>query len=46
MGPVRRGIRIARATHLIRPEENRYALHRETETFLKARDAAPPTLED
>lgn len=38
--PVRRDIKIARATHLMHLEENRYALYRETETFLKAADSA------
>jgi pimeloyl-ACP methyl ester carboxylesterase len=44
--PLRRDIKIARATHLMHPEENRYALYRETETFLKARDTAPSAQED
>jgi pimeloyl-ACP methyl ester carboxylesterase len=33
--PVRRDVKIGRATHLMHLEENRYALYRETETFLK-----------
>ena len=36
--PVRRDVKIARATHLMHLEENRYALYRETETFLEAGD--------
>jgi pimeloyl-ACP methyl ester carboxylesterase len=32
--PLRRDIKIARATHLMHLEENRFALYRETETFL------------
>jgi pimeloyl-ACP methyl ester carboxylesterase len=39
--PIRRDVKIARATHLMHLEENRYALYRETEAFLKARDQAP-----
>jgi pimeloyl-ACP methyl ester carboxylesterase len=39
--PIRRDVKIARATHLMHLEENRYALYRETETFLKGRDQAP-----
>ncbi len=39
--PIRRDIKIGRATHLMHLEENRYALYRETEAFLKARDQAP-----
>lgn len=35
---IRRDIKIARATHLMHLEENRYALYRETETFLLGRD--------
>ncbi len=38
--PVRRDVKIARATHLMHLEENRYALYREAETFLMARDLA------
>ena len=33
--PLRRDIKIARATHLMHLEENRFALYRETECFLK-----------
>jgi pimeloyl-ACP methyl ester carboxylesterase len=36
--PLRRDVKIARATHLMHLEENRYALYRETEAFLGARD--------
>lgn len=36
--PLRRDIKIARATHLMHLEENRYALYRETETFLTGGD--------
>ncbi|MBV9248073.1 MAG: alpha/beta fold hydrolase [Acetobacteraceae bacterium] len=36
--PVRRDVKIARATHLMHLEENRYALYREAETFLEAGD--------
>ena len=39
--PVRRDVKISRATHLMHLEENRYALYRETETFLNGADAAP-----
>jgi pimeloyl-ACP methyl ester carboxylesterase len=39
--PIRRDVKIGRATHLMHLEENRYALYRETEAFLKARDQAP-----
>jgi pimeloyl-ACP methyl ester carboxylesterase len=39
--PVRRDIKIARATHLMHLEENRYVLYREAETFLSGADAAP-----
>jgi hypothetical protein len=33
-----RDIKIPRATHLMHLEENRYALYREAEAFLKARE--------
>jgi pimeloyl-ACP methyl ester carboxylesterase len=36
--PLRRDVKIARATHLLHLEENRYALYRETEAFLDGRD--------
>ncbi len=36
--PARRDVKIARATHLMHLEENRYALYRETEGFLSGRD--------
>jgi pimeloyl-ACP methyl ester carboxylesterase len=39
--PVRRDIKIGRATHLMHLEENRYALYRETEAFLTGGDTAP-----
>lgn len=39
--PIRRDIKIARATHLMHLEENRYALYREAETFLAGRDRPP-----
>ena len=38
---MRRDVKVSRATHLMHLEENRYALYRETETFLNAADAAP-----
>jgi pimeloyl-ACP methyl ester carboxylesterase len=37
--PVRRDIKIGRATHLMHLEENRFALYRETETFLAGADS-------
>lgn len=36
--PVRRDVKIARATHLMHLEENRFALYRETEAFLRGGD--------
>ena len=36
--PLRRDVKIARATHLMHLEENRYALYREAETFLLGDD--------
>jgi pimeloyl-ACP methyl ester carboxylesterase len=39
--PIRRDIKISRATHLMHLEASRYALYRETEAFLLARDAVP-----
>ena len=39
--PIRRDITISRGTHLLHLEESRYALYRETEAFLSARDTAP-----
>ena len=39
--PVRRDVKISRATHLMHLEENRYALYREADTFLNGADAAP-----
>ncbi len=40
--PIRRDVKIGRATHLMHLETGRYALYRETEAFLFARDMAPP----
>jgi hypothetical protein len=39
--PMRRDIKIGRATHLMHLETNRYALYRETEAFLLGPDTAP-----
>jgi pimeloyl-ACP methyl ester carboxylesterase len=39
--PIRRDIKISRGTHLMHLEASRYALYRETEAFLLARDTAP-----
>lgn len=39
--PIRRDVKIARATHLLHLEENRYALYREAETFLSGGDRPP-----
>jgi pimeloyl-ACP methyl ester carboxylesterase len=36
--PVRRNVRISRATHLMHLEEGRFALYREAETFLNGND--------
>jgi pimeloyl-ACP methyl ester carboxylesterase len=36
--PLRRDVKIARATHLMHLEDNRYALYREAETFLRGGD--------
>jgi pimeloyl-ACP methyl ester carboxylesterase len=36
--PVRRAVKISRATHLLHLEESRFALYRETEAFLKGND--------
>ena len=41
--PIRRDVRIARGTHLMHLESARYALYRETETFLAGGDLAPAT---
>jgi len=38
---LRRDVKIARATHLMHLETSRYALYRETETFLLGRDPPP-----
>jgi hypothetical protein len=40
--PIRRDIKIGCATHLMHLKTGRYALYRETEAFLFARDMAPP----
>ena len=39
--PLRRDVKIGRATHLMHLEENRYALYREAQTFLEGRDQPP-----
>jgi pimeloyl-ACP methyl ester carboxylesterase len=39
--PIRRDVKISRATHLMHLEASRYALYRETEAFLLAGDVAP-----
>ncbi len=36
--PIRRDVKIGRATHLMHLEEGRYALYREAQAFLQARD--------
>jgi hypothetical protein len=36
--PVRRDVKIGRATHLMHLEENRFALYREAEIFLNGND--------
>jgi pimeloyl-ACP methyl ester carboxylesterase len=38
LSPVRRDIKIGRATHLMHLEENRFALYREAEVFLSGGD--------
>jgi pimeloyl-ACP methyl ester carboxylesterase len=38
--PIRRDIKIGRATHLMHLEENRHALYRETNTFLRSDDSS------
>ena len=38
--PLRRDVKISRATHLMHLEENRYALYREAETFIQGKDLA------
>jgi hypothetical protein len=38
---MRRDAKIARATHLMHLEENRYALYRETQAFLEGGDRPP-----
>lgn len=39
--PIRRDVKISRATHLMHLETSRFALYREAETFLPAGDVAP-----
>jgi pimeloyl-ACP methyl ester carboxylesterase len=39
--PLRRDVKIARATHLMHLEENRYALYREAQAFLAGGDRPP-----
>lgn len=39
--PLRRDVKIGRATHLMHLESGRFALYRETEAFLSGRDLAP-----
>jgi pimeloyl-ACP methyl ester carboxylesterase len=39
--PLRRDVKIGRGTHLMHLESSRYALYREAEAFLSARDTAP-----
>lgn len=39
--PIRRGVKISRATHLMHLEASRYALYRETELFLLGHDVPP-----
>ncbi len=39
--PIRRDVKISRATHLMHLESGRFALYRETEAFLKGGDLAP-----
>jgi pimeloyl-ACP methyl ester carboxylesterase len=39
--PVKRDVKIGRATHLMHLEENRYALYREAQTFLNDCDRQP-----
>jgi pimeloyl-ACP methyl ester carboxylesterase len=39
--PLRRDVKIARATHLMHLEENRYALYREAQAFLEGGDRPP-----
>jgi pimeloyl-ACP methyl ester carboxylesterase len=36
--PIRRGVKISRATHLMHLEASRYALYRETQNFLAGGD--------
>jgi len=39
--PIRRDVKISRASHLMHLETSRFALYREAETFLPAGDVAP-----
>jgi pimeloyl-ACP methyl ester carboxylesterase len=41
--PIRRDVKISRATHLMHLESGRFALYRETEAFLRGGDVAPET---
>ena len=41
--PIRRDVKISRATHLMHLEASRYGLYRETEAFLSGRDVAVET---
>jgi pimeloyl-ACP methyl ester carboxylesterase len=41
VAPIKRDIKISRATHLMHLEASRYALYRESETFLTGNDLAP-----
>lgn len=41
--PIRRDVKISRATHLMHLETGRYALYREAEAFLSGRDSPPET---
>jgi pimeloyl-ACP methyl ester carboxylesterase len=43
--PLRRDIKIGRGTHLMHLEASRFALYRETTTFLRAGDAVPASLQ-
>jgi hypothetical protein len=39
--PIRRDVKISRGPHLMHLEASRYALYREAEAFLSARDTPP-----
>ena len=43
--PIRRDVKVSRGTHLMHLESSRYALYRETETFLAGSDQAAMPLE-